>query len=85
MAGTKGCAHDQLEVRLCCPSCGHDFECRELSRAELESQARELPNREAMSVMADPINIATAVNWLSDNATQVASQVQNVEIVQRGN
>jgi len=85
MAGGKDCAHDQLEVRLCCSSCGHDFERRALSRAEMEAKAVDLPDREAMSAMTDPINMATAVNWLSDNATQVASQVQNVEIVQRGN
>jgi hypothetical protein len=53
--------------------------------AEIEQQtAMELPNREAMSAMVDPINAATAVNWLSDGAQQVATQVQDVTIVQQG-
>jgi hypothetical protein len=54
-------------------------------RQELEpQQAVEMPDREAMSAMVDPINAATAINWLSDNAQQIATQVQEVEIVQQG-
>jgi len=43
------CEHDKLQVRLFCPDCGEEFEKREVSRAEIEAQAIELPDREAMS------------------------------------
>ncbi len=49
-----------------------------------EQAAVELPTREAMSAMVDPINTATAINWLSDGAQQVVTQVQYAPIVQDG-
>jgi hypothetical protein len=45
------CQHEQLEVRLHCPSCGHDFDRRHISRAEINVQAMDLPDRQAMSLL----------------------------------
>jgi hypothetical protein len=70
------CAHDQLQVQLVCPDCGHEFEHREVSRAEVEARAVDLPEREAMSLVNAnvfaPINLAAALNVLSDNSTAIA-------------
>jgi hypothetical protein len=86
MAGKKDCAHDQVELRLHCPSCGEEFEKRALSRAEIEARAVELPDREAMSLVnanvAAPINLAAALNVLSDNSTAVAQAAQYAPITQ---
>jgi len=80
------CAHDKLEVRLYCPDCGEEFEKREVSRAEMEAQAVELPDREAMSLvnanLAAPINLAAALNVLSDNSTAIAGAQQIAPIQQ---
>jgi len=82
----KDCSHDQLEVRLFCPDCGEEFEKRQLTRAEIEAQAVELPDREAMSLvnanLAAPINLAAALNVLSDNSTAVAGAQQFAPITQ---
>jgi len=78
MAAKKNdeCAHDQLEVQLCCPDCGKAFDKRAVSRAEIEARAVDLPDREAMSLVSAnlfaPINLAAALNVLSDNSTAVA-------------
>jgi hypothetical protein len=81
------CGHDQLEVQLCCPGCGEQFERRELSRAEMEAHVTELPDRNAMSLVntniAAPINLALALNALSDNSVAVAQAVQTAPITQR--
>ncbi len=86
MAKNKECAHDQVELRLCCPSCNHEFERRALSRAEIEARAVELPDREAMSLVdanvAVPINLAAALNVLSDGATAGALAQQLTPITQ---
>jgi len=80
------CEHDRLEVRLFCPDCGEEFEKREVTRAEMEAQAVELPEREAMSLvnanLAAPINLAAALNVLSDNSTAVAGAQQIAPITQ---
>jgi len=80
------CAHDKLEVRLYCPDCGEEFEKRELTRAEIDAQAVELPDREAMSLvnanLAAPINLAAALNVLSDNSTAIAGAQQIAPIQQ---
>jgi hypothetical protein len=80
------CAHDKLEVRLYCPDCGEEFEKRELTRAEIDAQAVELPDREAMSLvnanLAAPINLAAALNVLSDNSTALAGAQQVAPIQQ---
>jgi hypothetical protein len=78
--------HDQLEVRLVCPDCGQEFERRAVSRAEVEAKAVELPDREAMSLvsanLAAPINLAAALNVLSDNSTAIAAAQQYAPINQ---
>ena len=70
------CTHDQLEVQLCCPDCGEAFDRRTISRAEVEAKAVDLPDREAMSLVNAnvfaPINLAAALNVLSDNSTAIA-------------
>lgn len=63
----------------------HDYHV--LSRAELEALAGEpLPERAAMSLvnanLAVPINLAAALNVLSDNATAAADAQQQVPIQQ---
>jgi hypothetical protein len=59
---------------------------RELSQEEIEQQAAELPDREAMSLInanvAAPVNAAVALNALSDDATAVANAEQTVDIDQ---
>jgi len=86
MQPTDNCAHDKLEVRLYCPDCGEEFEKREVSRAEIEARAVELPEREAMSLvnanLAAPINLAAALNVLSDNSTALAGAQQVAPITQ---
>jgi hypothetical protein len=62
-------------------------EFRTLSHDELRELAgEELPERAAMSLVnanvAIPINLAAALNVLSDNATAVAGAAQNTPIDQ---
>jgi len=59
----------------------------ELSIEELEAQdAAELPDREAMSLVnanvAAPVNLAAALNVLSDNSVAYANAEQNAPIDQ---
>ena len=59
----------------------------ELSQAELEAQgAEQLPDREQMSLInanvAAPVNVAAALNVLSDNSTAVANAEQSADITQ---
>ena len=52
MPDTTGqCQHEKLELRLDCPECGESLDRRLISRAELEAQAIDLPDREAMSLL----------------------------------
>jgi len=80
------CEHDKVLVRLFCPDCGEEFEQRELTRAEIEAQAVELPDREAMSLvnanLAAPINLSAALNVLSDSSTAIAAAQQVAPINQ---
>ncbi len=60
---------------------------RELTDEELEQQeAAELPDREAMSLInanvAAPVNLAAALNVLSDNSTATADAQQTAPITQ---
>jgi hypothetical protein len=60
---------------------------RELTPEELEAQeGEELPNREEMSLVnanvAAPVNLAAALNVLSDNSTADATAVQYAPIDQ---
>ena len=64
-----------------------DMQERELSAEELDAQeAAELPDREALSLVnaniAVPINLAAALNVLSDGAAAVADAQQSGTIDQ---
>jgi len=64
-----------------------DEKKRELTAEEIEEQAgEELPDREEMSLVnanvAAPINLAAALNVLSDNSTADATAVQYAPIDQ---
>ena len=59
----------------------------ELSQAELEAQgAEQLPDREQMSLVnanvAAPVNVAAALNVLSDNSVAYANAEQTADIDQ---
>jgi hypothetical protein len=60
---------------------------KELTTEELEAQnADELPDREEMSLVnanvAAPVNLAAALNVLSDNSTATANASQTNDITQ---
>ena len=60
---------------------------QELTQEELDAQAGEpLPDREAMSLIdanvAAPVNVAAALNVLSDDSIAYANAEQNVDIDQ---
>jgi len=64
-----------------------DVEKRELSAEELEAQEAEaLPDREAMSLVnanvAAPVNLAAALNVLSDSSVAYANAEQTATITQ---
>ena len=64
-----------------------DRQPTELSEEELKAQGgEELPDREAMSLVdanvAAPVNVAAALNVLSDNSTAVAAAKQSSDITQ---
>jgi hypothetical protein len=78
---------DRLELSLRCADCGEELDTRALSRTELEARSvSQLPDREAMSLVnanvAIPVNLAAALNVLSDNSTAVAVAQQNAPIQQ---
>jgi len=81
------CGHEHLQVQLTCPACGQEFERRDLNRSDLEAQqVQKLPNREAMSLVtanvAVPINLAAALNVLSDSSSAIAGATQTDPIAQ---
>jgi hypothetical protein len=60
---------------------------RELTPEELEQEdAADLPDREAMSLIdaniAAPVNVAAALNVLSDGSTAIANAEQTADIDQ---
>jgi hypothetical protein len=64
-----------------------DLEPQELSAEELENQeVSELPDRENMSLVnanvAAPVNLAAALNVLSDNSTAYANAQQTAPVDQ---
>lgn len=66
---------------------GEQVEYRALSRQELDSLAGEaLPERAAMSLVnanvAAPVNLAVALNALSDGSTAYADATQTAPITQ---
>jgi len=77
---TKKHEHERFEVRSWCPDCQQELGRTSFSRAELQQQVTELPDREAMSLVnaniAAPINLAAAVNVLSDGSIAAANAQQ---------
>ena len=64
-----------------------DEKKRELTAEEIEAQeGEELPDREEMSLVnanvAAPVNLAAALNVLSDNSTATANAQQTAPITQ---
>jgi len=80
------CQHDKLMIELRDPQSGEVYDHREVTRAEVEAHAVDLPEREAMSRvnanLAVPINLAAALNVLSDNSTAIAGAQQFAPIQQ---
>ena len=65
-----------------------DQRSEELTPEELEAQeAAELPDREAMSLInanvAAPVNLAAALNVLSDDSVAIANAEQTAPITQK--
>jgi hypothetical protein len=69
---------ERYELRLVKVDDGHEsiVESREIPKDKLEAQASQLPDREAMSLVNAnvfaPINIAAALNVLSDGSAAAA-------------
>ena len=88
MANKENCTHPRFEVRSVCAYCGQELGHAEVARAEIEAQqqAGELPNRENMSLvnanLAIPINLAAALNVLSDGSIAAAGATQTTPIDQ---
>ena len=84
----EACEHPRFEVRSVCADCGEELGRGEVSKAELQAQqqATELPDREAMSLvnanLAIPINLAAALNVLSDGSIAAAVAQQTTPIDQ---
>jgi len=88
------CGHSKFVVQTVCPDCGqelghYEYTRRELSQAELQAQQpADLPDREAMSLvnanLAIPINIAAALNVLSDGSI-AAAEAQQTTPIDQGN
>src|SRR5919197_6662675 len=79
--------HQRIEVRIRCPDCGTDLDQKIFNRADIEQQElSELPDREAMSLVnanvAVPVNLAAALNVLSDGSIAAAGATQNTPIDQ---
>ena len=86
------CGHDRVEVISRCPDCGKELGHASFNKAELANQGglsqqeiaaqagAELPDREAMSLanlnVAVPINLAAALNVLSDGSIAGAGATQ---------
>jgi len=84
---TDGCTHESVELRLHSPETGEVFDSKTMSRQEIEAhQVGQLPEREAMSLVnanvAAPINLAAALNVLSDSSTAIAAAQQTAPITQ---
>jgi len=87
MAKHKDCSHENVELRLWSPESGEVLDSRTITRQELEAhQVNQLPDREAMSLVnanvAAPINLAAALNVLSDSSTATAVSQQYAPITQ---
>lgn len=87
--------HNMVEVVSRCPDCGAEFGRESFERQDLpenaggpadRERASSLPDREAMSLvnanLAIPINIAAALNILSDGSIAYAEAAQTTPIDQ---
>jgi hypothetical protein len=87
MAG-KSTTEERYEVRLVqiCDGKESVIESRDIPRDKLEAQISQLPDREAMSLvnanLAAPINLAAALNVLSDNSVAIAQTQQYAPVNQ---
>jgi hypothetical protein len=88
--GNKEHQHTNIEVTSTCLSCGKQvgqgkFDTRKVANVDKESAAA-LPDRDAMSLinanLAVPINIAAALNVLSDGSIAAAVAEQTTPIDQ---
>jgi hypothetical protein len=81
-------AEERYEVRLVKIEGDQEavVESREIPPDKLQQQVADLPNREAMSLInanvAAPINLALALNALSDDSVAIASANQYAPITQ---
>jgi hypothetical protein len=87
MANKKQHEHQKIEVRTWCPECNQELGRTTFNRADIEQQQlTELPDREAMSLvnanLAVPINLAAALNVLSDGSIAAANAQQVTPIDQ---
>jgi hypothetical protein len=87
MADKQTPVSDRLELALTCADCGAVLDTQPMSRTEIEARSvSQLPDREAMSLVnanvAIPVNLAAALNVLSDNATAGALANQQTPIGQ---
>jgi hypothetical protein len=89
MADSKDTTNgERYEVRLVQIADGKEsvIESREIPQDQLEAQVAQLPNREAMSLVnaniAAPINLAAALNVLSDNSVAIAEANQYAPVNQ---
>src|SRR5438309_5423459 len=88
----KSHPHSRVAVVSTCPDCGQEFGKAEFDRRELSKndvdreQAAKLPDRDAMSLvnanLAIPINLAAALNVLSDGSIAAAVAQQTTPIDQ---
>jgi hypothetical protein len=85
------CNHPRVEVTSACADCGTQLDRKEfergLSQQEMQQQGgAELPDREQMSLVnaniAIPINLAAALNVLSDGSIAAAAATQTDPIDQ---
>jgi hypothetical protein len=79
--------HQRIQVSSRCADCGAELANQTFNRADVEQQKMtELPDREAMSLvnanLAIPINIAAALNVLSDGSIAQAGALQQAPIGQ---
>jgi hypothetical protein len=84
--------HTRIEVTSTCMSCGQQvgqgqFDRRELAKKDVDKEsAAALPERDAMSLvnanLAIPINLAAALNVLSDGSIAAAVAQQTTPIDQ---
>jgi hypothetical protein len=79
--------HQRIQVQSRCADCGAELANQTFNRADVEQQdMTELPDREAMSLvnanLAVPINLAAALNVLSDGSIAQAGALQQTPIGQ---